>query len=535
MGDAPDTPAAGRQLATTPPAREVRVVEELQPLFDTARFEHFQRAASALMHSTLLPESVRANSPQECFSNLMMVFDQAERWAMPALAVAQCVSVIRGKLVYEGKLVAAVVDARLGVKLDYEWTGDVGSDSYAIRVFGVRPGETVAREVRGTVADWATAKDNKRNPQWVGQKSTMQLAYRGAREWIRLWAPALLLGVYGDDEIEGWEDRRDARAAAQSSVSGPAITAGFASQPVAAVDAEFVDEAQGSPSAGDKAATPDTAADAGASPDAPAPAQDGGKSPEPPKETAAAKKARERDEKNAADTAARLEAAERADLAGKEARRTGSPEAANPFNEKAESELFHSWRNGWIVGDEEMQREAAEAGGADDDDDDQGGQAADADAANDPKPADPPAQVVEEEAAPFTAFDFFNGGLRDCVNWGAVKQSLAALSRTDDWKAAAADPASTLIRQARIGAWCRVLELQASGTEAVDFINDITAFRCWAEHADDDALILERWSDVVETAAYASLTDAQRAQLKKGVEGRVSAIRAAGAGGGETV
>ena len=38
---------------------------------------------------------------------------------MDPFAVAQCCSVVHGKLVYEGKLVAAVLDAKLGVRLTY--------------------------------------------------------------------------------------------------------------------------------------------------------------------------------------------------------------------------------------------------------------------------------------------------------------------------------------------------------------------------------------------------------------------------------
>ena len=44
----------------------------------------------------------------------------------PHLWSAACTSVVHGRLMFEGKLVAAVIAAKLGLELDYEWTGEEG-------------------------------------------------------------------------------------------------------------------------------------------------------------------------------------------------------------------------------------------------------------------------------------------------------------------------------------------------------------------------------------------------------------------------
>ena len=79
-----------------------QAVENIQPMFDTARFEHFQRAASALMHSSIMNPSIRGNSPQQAFSNLMLLADQSDRWKLPLIAIVQETSIVHDKLVFSG-------------------------------------------------------------------------------------------------------------------------------------------------------------------------------------------------------------------------------------------------------------------------------------------------------------------------------------------------------------------------------------------------------------------------------------------------
>ncbi len=138
-----------------------------------------------------MPEHLRGN-PGDC----LMVVEQAMRWRMSPWAVAQCTSSIKGKLMYEGKLVAAAVETSgaLAGLLDYQLTG-TGSDR-KVTVIGTRVGEREPKTVEVVLKDAITD-----NGIWKKQPD-QQLCYHGARVWARRWTPAVMLGVYAPDEFD---------------------------------------------------------------------------------------------------------------------------------------------------------------------------------------------------------------------------------------------------------------------------------------------------------------------------------------------
>lgn len=215
-----------QNIATLPTARrqEVRVVDDVIPILDTARFEQMQRIANVMAHSSLIPDSLCKTrdpndskklvplEPQEILSNCFLVVNQAVRWGMDPFAVGQCVSVVHGKLCYEGKLIAAVIDAKLGIKLEYEITGT--GDAMKVVVRGAIDGKPVLdsngkpKTVEGTVGEWKTTGPG--SPWSAPGGHARMLRYRGAREWGRVHAPSLMLGVYSEDEMEELSENRRA-------------------------------------------------------------------------------------------------------------------------------------------------------------------------------------------------------------------------------------------------------------------------------------------------------------------------------------
>lgn len=199
--------------------REIRVVNDPIAVLDTARFEHMQRIATVMAESNLIPDalckekvtdndgkvSVQFLPIKTIISNCFLVVNQAVRWHMDPFAVAQCVSVVHGKLCYEGKLIAAVLNAGLDVDLEYEFNDKTG-DAMGVTVTAAKNGKPVLdtkgerKAVAGTVADWKTT--NTGSPWSARGGHQRMLRYRGAREWARVHAPGLMLGVYSDDEIE---------------------------------------------------------------------------------------------------------------------------------------------------------------------------------------------------------------------------------------------------------------------------------------------------------------------------------------------
>lgn len=201
-------------VATLPAAQiDTRYTQDLIPILDTSKFEHMQRVAMAMAIGSTIPESLRRGkingkevdyAENVVVANCFRVVNQAVRWGFDPFAVMDCVSLVHGRMMYEGKLVAAVIDAKLGVALDYEFFDEDKGKQLGVRVFGTRPGETKVREVEGRVADW---HKGDKSP-WVNPADwKRQLRYRGAREWARAHAPAVLLGVYTEDEFDGLMSR----------------------------------------------------------------------------------------------------------------------------------------------------------------------------------------------------------------------------------------------------------------------------------------------------------------------------------------
>jgi hypothetical protein len=218
--------------------RERIEVIDAVPLLDTSRFEHMQRVATVMARSTLMPESLymegKANDKKllpydTIISNCFLVVNQAVRWGLDPFAVAQCVSVVHGKLCYEGKLVAAVLQAKLGMNLYHHITGSgddtrvymsdkpfneevtVG-DSTGPLVSFLKPGIRIpgVRLFDGSVGEWKTTGTNS---PWSPKNFPRMLIYRGTRDWCRIYEPATMLGVYTDDEMVDMEDTTRSRSA----------------------------------------------------------------------------------------------------------------------------------------------------------------------------------------------------------------------------------------------------------------------------------------------------------------------------------
>lgn len=222
------------------PAREVRVVEDVIPILDTARFEHIQRIASAMASSSLIPKTLRGqevDAPgnkkvfepfdhQVVVANVFRIVSQAVGWNMNPFSVIDHCSVVHGRLMYEGKLIHAVVEARLGIRLRYVFgrmvevaqpsgakvlrfdpTEEGAGVNLAVQVIGRFDDEDEDRTIEGTVEQWKTSGNN--SPWGNPLNFKRQLRYRGAREWSRAHSPGTILGVVTDDEIEDDLDQQE--------------------------------------------------------------------------------------------------------------------------------------------------------------------------------------------------------------------------------------------------------------------------------------------------------------------------------------
>lgn len=230
----PSPPPAPTQALTPTPAPQRAVPAVIKPsapnaVFDPDAFAHLQRVAKLMAMSSLVPSGLCMEKDGNgslvrlddhiVLANCFLVAEQAQRWGMSPFAVAQCVGVVHGKLVYEGKLVHAVLEANLGVRLNYTFDNGVG-DQLGVTVSGTLPGEATARTIFGRVCQW---HKGPKSP-WVNPADwPRQLRYMGAREWARAHAPGSMLGVVSIDEMIEPEER-EYRALAQRAMAAKTIS-----------------------------------------------------------------------------------------------------------------------------------------------------------------------------------------------------------------------------------------------------------------------------------------------------------------------
>lgn len=194
------------------------------------------KLAEMMANAKLVPNHLQGK-PADC----LLVIEQASRWKMSPFAVAQCTSVIQGKLMYEGKLVAAVVNANGGLSERLSFKYDGVGENRKITVSGKFPGEQEARTVDVTFKDVKTA-----NSMWLKQPD-QQLMYSGTRAWARRHAPELMLGVYSPEEFEpnGMVDVTP-EPSAKSIFKNASLRNGFVSQVVREIEsAADIDEVRG--------------------------------------------------------------------------------------------------------------------------------------------------------------------------------------------------------------------------------------------------------------------------------------------------
>lgn len=175
---------------------QIRVINNSKDALIPKDIHEATKLAEIMSIARLVP-----NHLQDNIGDCLMVIMQAQRWGMDAFSVAQCTSVVRGKLCFEGKLVAAALYATGAIdgSLDYKFHGE-GKDK-SITITGRRRGSSVDQKVTGHLQQWR----NEKNEHWNSSPEDM-LIYRGTRQWARRFAPEVLLGAYTPDEIDNYEE-----------------------------------------------------------------------------------------------------------------------------------------------------------------------------------------------------------------------------------------------------------------------------------------------------------------------------------------
>ena len=185
-----DTPA-GRSVAEV--KRAPIITTDVIPVLDTGRFEQMQRVAVAMADMSILPPTLVAPTPRGTVANCFKIVNQAVRWGVDPFALIDCAFVVHGKLGYEGKVIAAIINSKVPGRLKYDY--DFEGEERCVIVSAQIEGEDKERTVEGTVEQWSTKTE-----AWQKDPDQM-LSYRGARQWARRHMPEVILGVYSVDEL----------------------------------------------------------------------------------------------------------------------------------------------------------------------------------------------------------------------------------------------------------------------------------------------------------------------------------------------
>lgn len=218
---------------------------EMQGMISPALLAHMTRVARVMAEASLIPESLWAEKDaagnkkalpfRTILANCFLIVNQARLWKIDPFALAQATSVVHGRLMFEGKVITAVLESTRGITLRFTWIEGAG-DKLGIMVEERNPPEgedARALPVPGTVGDWKTKKKGgATSDAWTGRDAYNQLAYRGAREWARIHEPGVVMGVLfkGDDEVMSNRLEADQAAAA----APPPMSSGFRPPPSAA-------------------------------------------------------------------------------------------------------------------------------------------------------------------------------------------------------------------------------------------------------------------------------------------------------------
>jgi hypothetical protein len=160
-------------------------------------YDHIERIAKMIAFNRFCPAHLaKGNTPEQIVATCFRIAAQAVRWKVDPFALADETYEVRGKLGYQGKLVASIINARAGLdgRLDYTFTGT--GDDLAVTVTGKFKSESTPRTVTASLKQSRTDNDMwKRDPE-------QKLCYVGAIKWGRRHCPEILTGVLTTEDLD---------------------------------------------------------------------------------------------------------------------------------------------------------------------------------------------------------------------------------------------------------------------------------------------------------------------------------------------
>ncbi len=169
--------------------------------FNLALFETSLRISKVLSRASLLPDHLRIDPKtkavlpiEQIEANCVLIVNQAFRWGVDPFAIAPESYVVGGKLAYQGKLIAGLINAsgKLKERLKPTYTGE--GENRVVTLSGFIIGEQEPSTVELEYKKAVTRKDGKITDQWT-RDPDQKLFYSAAIKWARRHTPEILLGI----------------------------------------------------------------------------------------------------------------------------------------------------------------------------------------------------------------------------------------------------------------------------------------------------------------------------------------------------
>lgn len=200
------------------PGTNVAHVSTTDMILDYRAMESMNTLANLMANGqATVPKHLQGN-PADCMAIIM----QAAQWRMNPFAVAQKTHVVSGTLGYEAQLVNAVISSSKAIngRFHYEYGGnwEVKGNGSAEKIqsgVNVNMGNTIDKTCWVSVGAILSGEDKiqwgeRLYPADVTTKNSalwktnpkQQSGYLALKYWARLYAPAVIMGVYSSDELE---------------------------------------------------------------------------------------------------------------------------------------------------------------------------------------------------------------------------------------------------------------------------------------------------------------------------------------------
>lgn len=170
------------------------------------KFEMQQRMANMYAASTIVPDTYRNN-----VGNCVIAIDMAQRMGANPLMVMQNLYIVYGNPAWSSKfLISCINQSKRFAPIQYEFSGERGTDSWACKVFTFAATDTERKEkLIGPEVSIAIAKAEgwygKSGSKWKTMPELM-LRYRAAAFWQRTFCPEISMGFLTVEEAYDIQD-----------------------------------------------------------------------------------------------------------------------------------------------------------------------------------------------------------------------------------------------------------------------------------------------------------------------------------------